>query len=79
MGGEREGGGGGGLCYYSPPHSRDSGAEVSEDEVEEVGRCEGGRLVELMMATLRNTCSLLLLSPNTDVKNGKGPPTPSLL
>ena len=44
--------------------------------MEEVGRCEGGRLVELMMATLRNTCSLLLLSPNTDVKNGKGPPNP---
>ena len=70
MGGEREGGGGGGLCYYSPPHSRDSGAEVSEDEVEEVGGCEGSRLVELMMTTLRNTCSLLLLSHNTDVKNG---------
>merc|ERR1719411_1917469 len=49
--------------------SRDSGAEVSEDEVEEVGGCEGSRLVELMMTTLRNTCSLLLLSHNTDVKN----------
>ena len=50
--------------------SRDSGAEVSEDEVEEAGLCEGSRLVDLIMTTLRKTCSLLLLSPSTDVKNG---------
>jgi len=49
--------------------SRDSGAEVSEDEVEEAGLCEGSRLVDLIMTTLRKTCSLLLLSPSTDVKN----------
>lgn len=51
-------------------HSRDSGAEVSEDEVEDVGVCEGTRLVDLIMMTLRKTCSLLLLSANTDIKNG---------
>ena len=42
--------------------------------MEEVGLCEGGRLVELIMTTLRNTCSLLLLSPNTDIKNGETGP-----
>jgi len=49
--------------------ARDSGAEVSEDELEEVGGLCEGRLVDLIMTTLRKTCSLLLLSPNTDVKN----------
>ena len=58
---------------------RDSGAEVSEDEVEEVGLCEGSRLVELIMTTLRQTCSLLLLSPNTDVKNGTDMISPTFL
>ena len=77
MGGERgEPGPASSLLLRSHP-SRDSGAEVSEDELEEVGLCEGGRLVELMMTTLRNTCSLLLLSPNTDIKNGEMTP-PSL-
>ena len=46
------------------------GETDSEDELEEVGGlCEGSRLVDLIMTTLRKTCSLLLLSPNTDVKN----------
>ena len=50
--------------------SRDSGAEVSEDEIDEMGECEGNKLVSMIMTTMRKTCSLLLLSPNTDVKHG---------
>ena len=38
--------------------------------MEDVGVCEGTRLVDLIMMTLRKTCSLLLLSANTDIKNG---------
>lgn len=49
--------------------SRDSGAEVSEDEIDEMGECEGNKLVSMIMTTMRKTCSLLLLSPNTDVKH----------
>lgn len=48
---------------------RDSGAEVSEDDCEEGLVCTGARLVEMIMAVLRKTCSILLLAHNTDLKN----------
>jgi len=50
---------------------RDSGAEVSEDENENAAGSEeeGTILVEMILNTLRKTCSLLLLSPNTETKN----------
>merc|ERR1719270_967775 len=58
--------------YYRRKHdsgSRDSGAEVSEDEYDEVGsECEGSKLVNLIMTTMKKTCSLLLLSQHADVK-----------
>ena len=50
---------------------RDSGAEVSEDDCEEGLACTGARLVEMIMAVLRKTCSILLLAHNTDLKNGE--------
>ena len=51
--------------------SRDSGAEVSEDDCEEGLVCEGARLVEMIISVIRKTCSILLLAHNTDVKNGE--------
>jgi len=48
---------------------RDSGAEVSEDDCEEGLVCDGARLVEMIIAVLRKTCSILLLAHNTDLKN----------
>ena len=51
--------------------SRDSGAEVSEDDCEEGLLCEGARLVEMIISVIRKTCSILLLAHNTDVKNGE--------
>jgi len=49
--------------------SRDSGAEVSEDEYDEGGsECEGSKLVNMIMTTMKKTCSLLLLSQHTDGK-----------
>ena len=51
--------------------SRDSGAEVSEDDCEEELVCEGARLVEMIISVIRKTCSILLLAHNTDVKNGE--------
>ena len=54
--------------------ARDSGAEVSEDEEHDRVvnlHCDGRRLVEMIMNTIRNACSLILLSQHTDIKNGK--------
>lgn len=52
--------------------ARDSGAEVSEDEEQESGvtiQCDGQKLVEMILNTLRKACSLILLSQHTDTKN----------
>jgi len=58
--------------FYRRKHdsgSRDSGAEVSEDEYDEGGsECEGSKLVNMIMTTMKKTCSLLLLSQHTDGK-----------
>jgi len=49
---------------------RDSGAEVSEDENDDMKYdSEGQMLVEMILNTLRQICSVLLLSQNTDSKN----------
>ena len=43
---------------------------MSDDDFEDVTECEGTKLVASIMNTMKKTCSLLLLSPNTDVKHG---------